>query len=177
MSKITSTDPCSLNTLILPSVESPTLTWFGVGGLPATQFRFDAFGNGRVGREHSEEAGGRPVDGREVGNDSRRRGGNRAVAVRAPHSEGRFLKRTDRRRASADRCSEHTCRTIGMARSERPRRHRLEQRSSGRTDRPPSLLLRRGPRQFRGVRDERAHGPSLGMVTAGITATGQYENV
>ena len=45
MSKITSTDPCSLNTLILPSVESPTLTWLGVGGLPATQFRFDAFGN------------------------------------------------------------------------------------------------------------------------------------
>src|SRR6478609_1799559 len=44
MSTITSTDPNWLNTLISPVGESPTLSWFGFAGSPASQFWFDVTG-------------------------------------------------------------------------------------------------------------------------------------
>src|SRR5258706_9591235 len=44
MSTITSTLPALLNIFIAPAADSPTVTWFGVGGCPGAGFRFDVFG-------------------------------------------------------------------------------------------------------------------------------------
>jgi hypothetical protein len=44
MSMITSIDPAGLYNEIAPLADSPTVTWFGVGGLTAVQLRFDDSG-------------------------------------------------------------------------------------------------------------------------------------